>query len=488
MSREKILFCRWGGSVAIDIDEVSSANSATLDFFLVKKLTELGYDVDLCMTSKFTHEAVKNNKFDFYKHVDSIEVPLSTDEYSYIFVLQGTTNYRFGGWKGIPSQLVTYRLFRTAKCPVFYVQYDANTQMHLPPCVRDHKDGAANSYFGCTIREMLDCNITILSVGRNMQYYNKDDGYKYVMDYIKFDHWKHDLHSIAIPIVKDYALAINENPEDVIAFVGKDRTTGSKRGTISSIGNAFVDAGMPNYKVRVYGDWSKFLRDLEAKPQRVENTEFCGKIKGLKTVLESYNKAKFAILAHNEFNLELQQYTVRTFEVIAGGAVPLISNVWFEQWKDIFTNDFQVKMKELCFDEIEDIPVIVKKFEAKYPGSKRVEFIEEMRESLLKVISDEYVTNELKQTLEKSHKILNFDHELAAEDVLNKYIDFRKQHTLRRIREDAENLKNRIREDEHNIETNTAAMTEIYLPAIKNLFYFEFSEIDYDGLVKRFGR
>lgn len=487
--REKILFCRWGGSVAIDIDEVSSANSATLDFFLVRKLTELGYDVDLCMTSKFTHEAVKYNKFDFYKHVDSIDVPLSTDKYSYIFVLQGTTNYRFGGWKGIPSQLVTYRLFRTAKCPIFYVQYDANTQMHLPPCVRDHKDGAANSYFGCTIRELLNCNITLLSVGRNMNYYDKDEvGYKYVFDYIKFDHWKHDLHSIAIPIVREYSLPVNENPENTISFVGKDRSTGSKRGTISSIGNSLVDAGMNEYTVKVYGDWNKFLKDLDTEPKRVDNTEFCGKIKGLKNVLNAYNKSKFAILAHNEYNLELRQYTVRTFEVIAGGAVPLISRIWFDQWKDIFTEEYQEKLGELCFNEIEDIPGIIKNFELKYPGEKRVEFINGMRDSLLTVLSDEYVTNELKRTLSDANKKLEFDREKAAEDVLDRYINFRRHHSLKRIREDAENLKERIKKDEYEIEHNTDEMTKIFLPKLNELFYFEFSEIDYDGLVERFGR
>lgn len=487
--RKKILFCRWGGAVAIDLDEVSSANSATLDFFLVKRLTELGYDVDLCMTSKFTNDAVKSKKHDFYKYVDVIDAPLSTDEYSYIFILQGTTNYRFGGWKGIPTQLVTYRFMRTAKCPIFYVQYDANTQMHLPPCVRDHKDGAANSYFGCTIREMLNCNITILSVGRNMQYYDKDDvGYRYVFDYVKFDHWKHDLHAIAIPIVKDYSLKVNENPDNVIAFVGKDRVTGSKRGTISSIGNALVDADMSEYKVRVYGDWGKFLKDIQEKPQRVDNTEFCGKIKGLNNVLEAYNKAKFAILAHNEFNLELQQYTVRTFEVIAGGAVPLISKVWFEQWKDIFTEEYQKKLEELCFDEIEDIPGIIKNFDQKYPGEKRVEFINGMRESLLTVLSDDYVNKELIRTLDDANKSLEFDHEKAAVDVLNRYMRFRTHHTLRRIREDAENLKARIIKDEYEIEHNLSEATKKMLPKIDTLFYFEFSEIGHDDLVKRFGR
>lgn len=488
MQREKILFCRWGGSVAIDLDEVSSANSATLDFFLVRKLTELGYDIDLCMTSKYTAEAVKSNKHSFYQYVDAIEVPLDTSEYSYIFILQGTTNYRFGGWKGIPSQLVTYRLLRDAKCPVFYVQYDANTQMHLPPCIRDHKDGAANSYYGCTIRELLNCNFTLLSVGRNMDYYDFEDGYPYLFNYIKKEYWKHDLHAIAIPIVREYSKPVNENPENVIAFVGKDRTTGSKRGTISSIGNAMVDAGMPEYVVRVYGDWKKFLSEKEEKGLRVDNTEFCGKIKGLDTVIDTYNKAKFAILACNEYNLRLQQYTVRTFEVIAGGAVPIINRTWFNQWKDIFTEDYQKKLDLLCFEEIDEIPEIIKKFDSTYPGHKRVEFMEGLRESLLSVLSDEYVTQELKSTLEKSHKVLEFDHELAADDVLNKYIEFRKHHTLRRIREEADSLGQKIKEDEYNIEHNVADMSKIFIPALKTLFYFEFSEIPYEDLVKRFGR
>ena len=92
MDRERVLFVRWGGSVAIDISEVSSANSATLDYFLVRKLTELGCTVDLCMTSKTTADLVNSNARDFYKDVNIVDVPYDTSMYNYVFVLQGTTN------------------------------------------------------------------------------------------------------------------------------------------------------------------------------------------------------------------------------------------------------------------------------------------------------------------------------------------------------------------------------------------------------------
>lgn len=481
MDRERVLFVRWGGSVAIDISEVSSANSATLDYFLVRKLTELGCTVDLCMTSKTTADLVNSNARNFYKDVNIVDVPYDTSIYNYVFVLQGTTNYRFGGWKDIPSQVLTYRIIRDCKCPIIYVQYDANTQIDLPPVSR----GIDNSYYGCTVEEFVNSNFNLLSVGRNMEYY-RNHGYNAVFDVINKHYWKYDLHSISIPMISEMSLEPKEDVRDVISFVGKDRNIGSKRGTISNIGNVLVDAGMSNYEVDVYGDWKKFVEEKNQKSLRVDNTNFKGPIKGLDNVLNVYNNSKFAILACNEFNLELQQYTIRTFEVIAGGAVPITDIRWFNQWRDIFTENVQVKLEKLCFNTMDEIPSIIKQFDIDYPTSKdRCEFIKEIRKSITSVITDEYVTNELWNTLQNVKKIEEKPH---SDLVFNNMINLRKASKLKRIKNTAEEDVQKIKETEQEMMSNPDAYYDKYIKGCRNSYFFSLTKMSDEEIEKRFTR
>lgn len=399
---KKILMVRNASVVCGDLSEISSGNSASLDHFLFKYLTMLGYHIDVIQPSVKFRKCLEENKVPFYEKIHIIDgVPTDdvlNSEYEFLFIQQGCGNLNFTGERGVSSAIVSHRLLRNCKIPAFYVQYDANTPFLLPS---SRAGGDLMNYIGVTAEELKTLNFNVLSVGQNPLYYKNMKDYSESFDYVHFHFWKRDLHSISFEFMKQFAKPINENPENKISFIGKDRNKGSKGGMLLGVAKALQERNL-SYFVNVIGKWENFVENnKDVIPQ--EHMKFNKQVFGLDNVLNEYNKSKFALLPHNKFNLELQQYTIRTFEVIGGGAIPIMHRDFLEIHRCILSETMYEKLKKLSFNDELEIPEIIENFDKEYSNNDRIAFIEELRRDVLSHINEEYVLSELKNTLNESN-------------------------------------------------------------------------------------
>lgn len=390
-----IMWTRYGGKVQLFLFEAGASGAASLDHWTAKFLIELGHKIHVYGNlSEAGKKYLKETDEEWTKNIiyhdhPVVEVP---DYISHVIVSQGSDNMRFGGVLGVSSQLWLYRLLRNCKVPVIYQQYDAYTPLYHNP----YKSNDNAAVYGCSLREVCKNRVFIMAAGQDKEAI-WDIGYRGSGDTVKVITWKNDIHQIATPFIDHYSLEPKSESEveKGICFIGKDRRGGSRGPLLMELDKVLSEQDDESLVIHLYGDWEDLVKDKEYKRLIPK-----GVVKGgSEPVIATYNKYEFGLIHGNAKYIELKQYTVRLFEVLAGGTIPIFQKEWYDTWKHIFSEDMQKYIEEnLCYSKVEDVPGLIKKF--RESGVSRALVAKRIRNDVRSMITDDMIKKDLQDMLD----------------------------------------------------------------------------------------
>jgi hypothetical protein len=385
--------------------------------------------------------------------------------------------------RDIPGQHWVYRNIRTAKCPIIYIQYDAYLPMFLPCETR----GEPSVIWGSSIRDLCSKSIFVLQAGKNTAKM-EEMGYGQMCGHINFMSFKHDLHAVAISMLDKLEMEPVAIPDKSIAFVGKHRRHGSRGGDLLNLSKLLdEDLAVNDYHIALYGKWGD-LNDIGTYAPNC--LKYYGELpRGSESVLNAYNRSKYALVAGNDLYIEFQQYTIRLYEVIASGTIPIFEREWFNCWSDLF-GDFASTIDELlCYDTLDDVPDIVFNLDSKFDSGEvdRLWLIDSIRKSLRDTVTPAYVRSEVKKVLRDT----------ALAEFSKEYIDSKTREVIDRLYQDEAGAKRQAVKDaaeEHrqyrlnnNFGDNYTEMSR-NVGDLRHHYIFQNTEYSDEKLIELFGR
>ena len=483
-----IMWTRWGGNVQLFQSEVNAGGTASLDYWTVKTLIELGHRIHIF--GNLSHKGkieLENSSEEWTKNIIFHPEPVaSAPEFiSHIIISQGSENFRFGGIKGVPSQHWIYRLFRGCKVPLIYQQYDAYSPLFHNPFTRCD----SSPIWGAGIREICATKFFVMAAGTNKEAFI-DANYKLEGGHPKVIMWEKDIHQIAAPMIDKFGLESKSNSDVIpgICFIGKHRRGGSRGEDLLRLEEILRNFSDPNFKIHLYGKWKGLIN--EGDEDKYPRLVYHGTVKGGgKEVIKTYNNFEFSLIAGNERYKAFNQYTVRVFEVIASGTIPIFERDWFKTWMGIFPEDIRnFLLKNFCYDRIDDIPSIIINIRNIINGN-RVSFSNKLKKNLRHVLSDEYIRKNLSNTLESMSRTPLPTREEAdkmATLEIKSYFEYYKNHFMAKIRDSAEERYLKM----VNLEFRGDYFKSASLDKndLKNHFTFQSSEYSDDEIISIFGR
>lgn len=483
-----VYLTRYSGNVALLPEEVYGSNAASLDYWSTKIFVDNGYCIHI--SEQMMSVKLKNflaaesipKEHSWMRHIKVHKgCPWTTipDYINYVIIHQGHENYRFLGPEGIPCQVYTYRFLRDCKCPVFYFQYDAALPLWLPAETRSYSSEVA----GSSLDELCHSNIIVVSAGKQPRE-TINSGYWVSESLVRVVTWEKDFHAIASPMINKMSLPVNNNPLRRIQFVGKNRNKGSRGNDLLNLSKV-LESVNSDYYVQLNGDWKKLLEndDFSAYPK----IKYEGKIPGgIENVIKSYNDSTFGILMGNDLYEKFNQYTIRVFEVISSGTVPLFEKSWYSTWKNIFDENTQKFIEDnLMFDTLDDIPSILNNYDTNL-ASKRGEIVKLIRDGINSQLNSSYVNYEFNKLLEFAASPPPKSPGVRFNSVINKLYYYESNSKFKRISSKADENKERRLKIFNDMSEYNRLSNDIGF--LRGDFCFASSSLTDEEIIEKFGR
>lgn len=378
----RIVWDRWGGGTQLLKSEVRFSNAASLDGPLARRLIEK-YDARITIanpSSKMKKAKIEKTE-DWLENVVCCDSPFEVHglDFDLHFISQGAENFRFLGSNDISHNMWTYWHLSHLNCPSIYLQFDAYTYLWLPAETR----GFPAAAYGANMREIFRNNICIMVAGCNPALI-ETHGYSHVKGFVDIVTWEHDIHSVAREILIDQELPFNYQAEPSIIFCGADRNKGSRLQSIKNIA-----AHLKYMKIFLYGKWNE---------SDASDTIKIGGTLPSEQLLPTYNKHRFTLLIGNEMYNAYGAYTIRLYEVLAAGCIPIIDETWIDCLKRAFTDEGMQLLYKLSYKDPKEVNDIVYRI-LDYSLDNQKKIVDTLRKSIKTVITDDYVDAELDRTI-----------------------------------------------------------------------------------------
>lgn len=442
MEMGKVYLTRFSGKVGLLAEFQSASSSSSIDEYFIKWLIKLGYTVcihkDQLPTKLIKHYDEYLERYEWLKDIELLDgfmYPDIPDDIDYVFIQQGHENFRFKGSQDLPSQVILYRQLRNCKCPIIYLQYDYALPLFLPAFIR----GEICDSIGINLPELLTKRVVSLSAGKyNIGTIYADKTIKFMKN-IQPYFMKYDSHSVCKNILIDYKNT-NENRNNEIRFIGKDRNKGSRVNALIELANNLDPYGV---KLTLNGKWKDNILNTKINYEGILAS-------GAKSVIDAYSKSKYALVMGNDGYKSIGQYTLRVFEVLAAGCIPIIEKSWFETWSDLFSDKVsEYILDNLIFDNYLDIIDIVNKFNNTNP----LEVSKILSDDILNRITDDVVLNSIREllTFADNLEVYNSKEEFINELNSSDSSDKKKEYYISRLNIPYDELKRiSISDDTYN--------------------------------------